>query len=861
VLKAVCRGTRSGLLFAAALCLFARPTTADEALLTEALAGLQKRGLPLIFSSDLVRPDMRVLQPPKAHDPRAALDELLAPHGLAVQEGPSGSLLVVRASNVKSTEGSASEAGSLEKLPGGVPVGAAHFRESVDVQDQASIETGLASALDVRPLDVITAAGAVENVYRAIQMLPGVAGVNELEGRVSVRGGSPDQNLTVMDGVEMHNPYRLFGLATAFNPDTIEKFELVTGAFHPRYGDRLSSILVVDTREGSRAKAFSLAGNLSITDTNAILEGRLPGPGEPSWLLTGRRTYYDLVLDESLPSQRLPSFSDLQLKTAWSLGGGRRLALLGMRNRENSIIRFGSDDHPTDLYHTSTRNEVVSARLTAPIGGRTSSTTVASWYTSTDEMAPSLSTDDTQDSSRSGDTDTFDWVDIVLARHVRIRDLSLRHEISHQASARHLLGAGFDAHSIGTALDWRMSLRDGYNFLSLGPTTRPDGAGALSDEPFPSKFRGGLWVHDRFQPSVRLTLEGGLRLDRGGITPRTSLSPRAAAHFRLDKSTVVGLAAGVHTQSTGFEKFLQRNFVFNGSSLFDLTQLPPGGLRNERSLQFVATLERKLRPSLDLRVEAFYKKFDDLIVNGLETEEERQARLARYDFPQELESSRPTEARLTRRPTNDGRGRAFGVEVLLSRRAPSADARFGGWVSYAFSSAKREAYGIDYPFDYDRPHALSIVGMYRPFRGLELSATARVASGFPWKRPSGLRVQGVVDIEDRDHDGNDTELVPSDDSINFGTGYLPFFTAEAARERGPVYSRVDARMSFHPRWWGGHWTLYLDVINVLGQRNYQVPNWNWNDGYRGSGSTELQQNREDETGLPRVPTLGIKVRF
>ena len=100
-------------------------------------------------------------------------------------------------------------------------------------------------------------AGAADNVFRTLQTLPGIAATTEFDSRISVRGGSPDENLTIMDGVEIHNPYRLFGLTSAFNPETVRGFDLYAGAFSAKYGDRLSSLLVVENRPGSDEERFS----------------------------------------------------------------------------------------------------------------------------------------------------------------------------------------------------------------------------------------------------------------------------------------------------------------------------------------------------------------------------------------------------------------------------------------------------------------------------------------------------------------------------------------------------------------------------------------------------------------------------
>ena len=78
------------------------------------------------------------------------------------------------------------------------------------------------ASIPLRPTQVLSTAGSLDNPFRTLQTLPGVAGTDEFGSKLSVRGGAPDQNLTLMDGVEIHNPYRLFGLTSAFNPETVD---------------------------------------------------------------------------------------------------------------------------------------------------------------------------------------------------------------------------------------------------------------------------------------------------------------------------------------------------------------------------------------------------------------------------------------------------------------------------------------------------------------------------------------------------------------------------------------------------------------------------------------------------------------
>ena len=145
------------------------------------------------------------------------------------------------------------------------------------------------AAVAVAPELVLQTPGALDNVFRTLQTLPGVSATEEFGSRLAVRGGAPDQNLTVMDGVEIHDPYRLFGLTSAFNPEIIQRFDLATGGFSVKHGDRLSSLLLVENRDGTRQRSLAGSAALSITDANIVLEGRLRR-ANGSWLVTARRT-------------------------------------------------------------------------------------------------------------------------------------------------------------------------------------------------------------------------------------------------------------------------------------------------------------------------------------------------------------------------------------------------------------------------------------------------------------------------------------------------------------------------------------------------------------------------------------------
>jgi hypothetical protein len=719
------------------------------------------------------------------------------------------------------------------------------FREQVEVvaPSDAAGADGPAE-LPVRPLDVMAVAGSADNVFRTLQTLPGVAATEEFGSRLAVRGGGPDENLTVMDGVEIHNPYRLFGLTSAFNPETVKSFELFTAVFPARYGDRLSSLLTVENRAGDPSRAFQGSSALSVTDANVVAEGGF-AETKASWLVTGRRTYYDLVANRIVDTD-LPAFADLQGKLNFEPRAGRRLTLLGVLSRE-SANAFVEGDRLGDeggLVNAS-RNDLLAVTFESGLGGRGSSRTVASYYQNTEDLDFNAQFQAESRRSNSPDDDiAYGRAELAFAREVRVRDLAVRQELRYQAGPRHLVEVGAEVHALQTRTAFRIT-GDRNPFAANGSSQQggaglPDALDSVLDS-----TRTGAWVEDRFEAGSGLLLEPGLRYDWSGVNGRSTVSPRLAATLRLGTATRLRAGFGLFTQSPGYEKLVQSDYFL------DLSSTGRVDLDHARATHALLGIERDLGAGVTVRLEGYYKSFRDLIVGRLETEEERQARIARYDFPAELESSIPVAPQITTFPVNGASGRAWGVDVYASRRAGPGD-RLGGWASYTYGRSDRDAYSRDYPFEYDRRHAFSAVGSFRLSGKAEVSATLRVASGFPYTPVVGLKAS-TVEVEQTgklvpryDATGLVVWEVDVGDTTNLNTGRLPTF------------ARLDLRASFRPRGPSGRWLFYLDVINVTNRQN------------AGAIDVHLEHDpaseyprivRERIAAIPFLPSFGVRFRF
>lgn len=719
------------------------------------------------------------------------------------------------------------------------------FAATVDVV--AAPPVAAPAAVAVAPAEVLRTPGALDNVFRTLQTLPGVSATEEFGSRLAVRGGAPDQNLTIMDGVEVHDPFRLFGLTSAFNPEIIQRFDLATGGFSVKYGDRLSSLLLVENRSGTRQSALAGSASLSFTDANVVLEGRAP-KGNGSWLVTGRRTYYDLIASR-LTDSDLPRFADLQGKGSFELAPGRTLSVFGLRSRQDALIKIDETD-ARGKFQDDTNNDLAWVRFESPIGRSVQSRSIVAYSNTRSTFGADAAITNRSERSNAPETEAVGIANVIFDRSLGVRDVSARQELV-RAFGRHLVEAGGELHRLATNLS--LVIRGDRNATAANGSSVQGGVG-LPDELFSSRTttRAGAWLQDHWLASAAVEVEAGVRLDRGGLAGDLQLSPRVTTTWRSTPRSRLRAAIGRYTQSPGYEKQVQSDYVL------DLTT-PGLSPRSEEAIQASLGLEHEMGVTGLVRFEGYYKRFDDLLIGRLESEPVRQARLARYDFPAEYTSSIPTDPIITTVPGNEGRGRAYGFDLFVSRTTAPADARLRGWASYTWGRAEREAYGRRYPFEYDRRHALSAVVSYRLSRKWEVATTVRLASGFPRTLPLGLRVAGEEDAQDRDADGVTDEILPGRDqagrlvyAVDFGG------VGNLNTGRLPMFARVDARATWRPGGMASRWELYVEVINALNRKNAGTldPRLEYDPT---SDRPKIVEKRDQ--AIPLLPTLGLRWRF
>ncbi len=165
-------------------------------------------------------------------------------------------------------------------------------RDSSDV-DPGSPEMSTAR-LDLKTVRFVPVVLGEVDPIRTLTLLPGVTTISDFSTGFSVRGGTTDQNLILLDESTIYNPAHVFGFFSVFNGDAIDDVKLYKGAIPARYGGRLSSVLDVRQREGN-ANQFEGNGTVGLLSSRLSVEGPLPNKAG-SYLVAGRRTYADLFL-------------------------------------------------------------------------------------------------------------------------------------------------------------------------------------------------------------------------------------------------------------------------------------------------------------------------------------------------------------------------------------------------------------------------------------------------------------------------------------------------------------------------------------------------------------------------------------
>ena len=527
------------------------------------------------------------------------------------------------------------------------------------------------------------------DLFRSIQLLPGVKSSSDFSSALYIRGGSPDQTLILLDGTTVYNPTHFFGFFSTFNTDAIKDVRLYKGAYPSTYGGRLGSVIDIYNRDGNR-KARRGTATVGILASRVGVEGPLAG-GRVSYSLNARRSTLEpllAVLRENLDVDGIPNsfyFYDLNAKVSADLGPNDRVSVAAYAGRDKVTLELG-DDAAFDLDY----------------GNRTASLAYNRVLTGTSFLQTRAT------ASRYFSYPEGNFAGTTFERPNTITDYSLRTDLEWRPSEAYEVAVGAWGGTLG------LGLSSAFN----GSTQ--------TDYRNPSRY-GSAYAQAKVRPGGGVILTGGLRAETfrsetddltDDLDPVpatfTRLAPQVQVERTFGPSTVVQLAAGRYNQFLS----LISNEAFSG---FDTWVTTGVGVPPQESDQLVLGYKTKLSPTYRLDVEVYGRTLRDLFDNQ----------------PANQDVAGLSYAELFR----FGDGYAYGAEVLLERGL----GRLTGLVGYTFGVTRRRypdepAFQDYFAPKYDRTHDVSIVANYDLGRGWRATAAAAYATGQAFTTPSALYV-------------------------------------------------------------------------------------------------------------------------
>ena len=524
------------------------------------------------------------------------------------------------------------------------------------------------------------------DVLRTIQLLPGVTSRSDFTAGYNVRGGESDQNLVLLDGIPIYNPFHFGGLFGTFLEPTVGEVSLHVGGFPAEYGGRLSSVLDVRSAEEDRPGIHGTAG-VSLLASSLALSGALPERGT-TWSIAGRRTYADMLArvfsDQVLPyhfqdaqahfTQRLPNDASLSVT-----------AYVGLDDLSGNFSALGDSTTANGgEFSFDWGNRVAGATLTVPLGPPPSDG---------DETRRAVLT---QRLSYSRFATTLDLGDGSLSFANRVSEARIAGSLS-LTRGEHTPTIGYEGSLHRVAYGITSAETDVVVFdLSQRPT-------ALS-----------LFAEDMWRPSDAFRLRLGARAERIGGRGWFGISPRVSATWFMTPDMSLSLSGGQYAQ---WMHGLRNEDI--PIRIFDFWVASDKHIEVSSARHAVLGLERWVTRTRMVRVEGFFKRYDRL----LEPNPEDDPAIRGDEFI----------------PTS---GQSYGFDVLLRQleRGP-----LSGWIAYSYAVSSRSRAGREYFPAQDRRHNLNAIASYSLGTRTTLGARFGFGTGLPFTDIVGQIVRRSYD--------------------------------------------------------------------------------------------------------------------
>ena len=406
---------------------------------------------------------------------------------------------------------------------------------------------------------------AEPDVFRVLQLLPGVSATSDVSVRYYVRGGGSDQNLVLLNGATVYSPFHTLGIFSVIDPEIVSALEFYKGGFPPAYGDRLSSVLRVITKEGNMNR-FGGAVQAGLLSGKVALEGPVP---LGSMIVTGRKSWYANILKKRLPAEQAPfDFYDLYGQLSLhpeGLDKDSRFALFGFLTDD----RVRNED-PTQADYT-VGNTILGATWRKVWPSPLYSVAAISYSGLRAGIDPKLST--------------------ALPRHNAVDDVTVDWDFTYLYGNRDELAFGAHLKTLTVGLNLRNSSGYEYEFTQSG-----------TDFSLYGEYKLYRW--EDFGATV------GLRVKFASFTVRGPVfaEPRISLTYRPNPVVAIKGSLGYYSQE--LVTLTDENELI---SVFEPWLIMPEYLSSSMALHCALGLTSYLSEQATLQLEGYYKSTTDLI--------------------------------------------------------------------------------------------------------------------------------------------------------------------------------------------------------------------------------------------------------
>lgn len=704
------------------------------------------------------------------------------------------------------------------------------FLQEVTVYSSQRQKTDLkeANSLSLQSEKIREISVGMPDILRSVQALPGIAVNNEFKADFNVRGGNQDENLVLVNGAQVYEPYHIKEASNAsvgiFNVDLIKKVDLITGGFSARYGDKMSSVLNIKYREGNREE-YTGAASISLAYVDAYFEG--PISDNSSFIIGVRKSYLEYVLsmiDYEDINTAQPSFYDIQGVLSYHLSPSSKLLfefihagdqfsynpkknnlnvpIVSTHKGESAVFQTSriEDDDNNSSYYTN----LFDLQSINILSNRSILNLELSYYRQTDDEYRLFNRITSQNIETVSTNNQF-YDSLYTTRYtydsLKIETLEFKSNLQYQFSPFYEINTGFGYQKLfynqnadDTFTYLKHNNLDNINVVEKDTLIKK---GEFADDVLVNtdSYKYNVYIENIFQFTDDFTANVGGRINYFDINKDINFSPRINISYNLGNQFILRGAWGHFYQSPSYSQLLY-------------SQASDSNTQSQKSIHYILGLEKssyfsdKSGSFFKFKLEGYYKDYSDVISSYFGTFE-----------------------RLTYSRVNDAIGSSMGLDIYLVLSIP----RVYSWISYGllFSNEDNLNDNIgEYPRYTDQRHSVSFVSNVNFGNNWETTIKAYFGSGFPYTPKKAVK------------NGNNEWFWES---------------GEIHSAHLPSYKRIDFRLSKTFLFASSKLNVFLDISNIFNFKNIQ------NYEYETPGYSKPEV--EEILLWPIIPSFGIRWQY